>query len=202
MFQARFACLLIAPLVVVAASSFLSTAIAQNPPATPKVQQPADPAAQAEKKIAGALATLAPADRKLAEMQRFCAVLEHSRLGSMGAPVKVIIEGKPVFLCCKGCVADATEGGKQTLQKAEKLRKASTELAKLPPADRALAESQKYCAVAEGSFLGGMGAPIKLVFDGKPVFLCCQGCVRKAQANPAATLAKVEELRKAAESRH
>ncbi len=43
----------------------------------------------------------------------------------------------------------------------------------------------------------GMGAPIKLELDGKPVFLCCKGCVAKAEANPAATLAKVEELRHA-----
>ena len=42
-----------------------------------------------------------------------------------------------------------------------------------------------------------MGAPIKLELDGKPVYLCCSGCTKKAQADPAATLAKVEELKQA-----
>ncbi len=59
------------------------------------------------------------------------------------------------------------------------------------------AEAQKYCVIAEGSFLGSMGAPIKLVMEGKPVFLCCNGCFKKAAANPAATLAKVDALKKA-----
>ena len=59
------------------------------------------------------------------------------------------------------------------------------------------AEAQKYCAINTKGFLGSMGAPIKLMLAGKPVFLCCDGCTAKAQANPAATLAKVEELQHA-----
>lgn len=193
----KLACLFAVPFMALAMSSYFQIAIAADPPAGQQARQSADKVAQAEMKIADALAKLPAEDRKLAESQRFCAVLERNRLGVMGTPVKVMIEGKPVLLCCKGCVAEATKSGKQTLQKAEKLKKVSAELAKLSPADRASAESQKYCAIAEGSLLGGMGAPVKLVLDGKPVFLCCQGCTRKAQANPAATLAKVDELRKA-----
>lgn len=115
----------------------------------------------------------------------------------MGALIKLVIEGKAVFVCCKGCIDDAVKGGKVTLARVSKLTEASTELAKLSPEDRAAAEAQKYCTIAEGSFLGGMGAPIKLTVNGKPVFLCCKGCVTKAQANPAAALAKVETLKKA-----
>jgi hypothetical protein len=44
---------------------------------------------------------------------------------------------------------------------------------------------------------GAMGTPLKVMIEGKPVFLCCDGCTKKAQANPAAVLAKVEELKKA-----
>lgn len=200
MLQREFTTLFAALLVALAACSYSRTANAVQAPATLQAQQQDDKAAQAEKKIASALAELAPADRKQAESQRFCAVEERNRLGSMGTPVKVLIGGKPVFLCCKGCFSHVQQNAQQTLQKAEKLSKATAGLAKVAPEDRALAESQKYCAVAEGSFLGGMGAPIKLVLDGKPVFLCCQGCVRKAQADPAATLTKVEELHKASGS--
>ncbi|MEZ6091795.1 MAG: hypothetical protein R3C05_28075 [Pirellulaceae bacterium] len=151
----------------------------------------------AEKKITDTLAKLSPEDRKAVEAQRFCPVMEYGRLGAMGAPIKVMVEGKPVFVCCKGCTEDAVEGGKDTLEKVAKLTAASAVLVKLSPEDRTAAEAQKYCAIAEGSFLGSMGAPIKLVMEGKPVFLCCKGCVKKAEANPAATLAKVDALKKA-----
>jgi hypothetical protein len=42
-------------------------------------------------------------DRKLAEEQKFCAIENDNRLGSMGTPVKVMVKDQPVFLCCKGC---------------------------------------------------------------------------------------------------
>lgn len=51
---------------------------------------------------AGALASLSPEDRALAEKQRVCPV-SGDPLGSMGTPVKVTIEGREVLLCCEGC---------------------------------------------------------------------------------------------------
>lgn len=184
-------------LALLASGSISNRSFADELPGTKQADSHHHDAAATEKKISSSLGALAPEDQKQAAAQRFCAVMEHSRLGSMGAPVKVTIEGKPVWVCCKACVAEAREGGKQSVEKAQKLRQASAVLAKLSPADRSAAEAQKYCAVAEGSLLGGMGAPIKLVLDGKPVFLCCKGCVNQAQANPAATIAKVDELKKA-----
>lgn len=44
-----------------------------------------------------------------------------------------------------------------------------------------------------------MATPIKVLVEGKPVFVCGKGCTAKAQANPAATLVKVAELKKAGE---
>ena len=154
-------------------------------------------AMMAEQKLSDALASLSPADRKLAGAQRFCVMMEYNRLGSMGAPIKLVVEGKPVFVCCKGCINAAQKGGRMTLMKAQKLTNASSVLAKLPAKERAAAEAQKYCAIQNKSFLGSMGVPVKLNFNGKPVYLCCKGCVAKAQANPAATLAKVQGLKKA-----
>ena len=63
--------------------------------------------------------------------------------------------------------------------------------------DRALAKAQKFCAVAEKGRLGSMGKPVKLMIEGKPVFLCCEGCEGEAQKNPEETLAKVEKLKAA-----
>lgn len=52
-----------------------------------------------------ALAELSDADRALAETQVICPVRKY-RLGSMGAPPKVDVNGKPVFICCEGCRED------------------------------------------------------------------------------------------------
>ena len=156
-------------------------------------------AMKAEKEISKALATLSDADRKQAMAQRFCPMMQYTRLGASDTPHKVMIEGKPVFVCCEGCIEHAEEGGKATLAMVKKLTKASATLAKLPAKERAAAEAQKYCAIANKNFLGSMGAPIKLELEGKPVYLCCKGCVKKANADPTGTLAKVEALIKAGE---
>lgn len=150
-----------------------------------------------EAKIETALAKLSKADRALADAQRYCPMMDSTRLGAMGTPVKVMIDGKPVFLCCAGCEDDAVAEGKKTLAKVEKLKKATAAMAKLPAADLALAEAQLLCPIHEGSRLGSMGTPVKLMLDGKPVFLCCKGCEDSARENPKATLAKVDEIRQA-----
>jgi multidrug efflux pump subunit AcrA (membrane-fusion protein) len=76
-----------------------------------------------EARIEAALAKLSSADRKLAEAQRFCPVIEDSRLGSMGVPVKLMIDGHAVFVCCAACKDDAESDPKETLEKVKELRK-------------------------------------------------------------------------------
>lgn len=78
-----------------------------------------------EEKIAEALAKLSPEDRKLAEEQKFCVQSDKSRLGSMGTPVKIELEGQSVFLCCKGCEKEAKANPQETLAKVEKLKAAN-----------------------------------------------------------------------------
>lgn len=151
-----------------------------------------------EKKIAAVLSKLSVDDRTLVEKQRYCPMMDTVRLGSMGAPVKVVLEGKPIFVCCKECESEAKEDSKKALASAEKLKKATAALAKLNAADLALAESQLLCPINEGSRLGSMGVPVKIEVAGKPVFLCCKGCKEEALSNPKATLAKIEQIKKAA----
>jgi hypothetical protein len=76
-----------------------------------------------EAQVRAALAKLSPEDRKLAEAQKYCAVEEDNRLGSMGTPVRVVIKGEPVFLCCKGCRKEAEKDPDATLAKVRQLRK-------------------------------------------------------------------------------
>lgn len=49
---------------------------------------------------------------------------------------------------------------------------------------------QKSCPVS-GKPLGSMGGPIKVMVGDKPIFLCCKGCIKKVQAEPAQYLTKV-----------
>ena len=67
-------------------------------------------------------------------------------------------------------------------------------LAKLSAADRPLAEAQKLCPIS-GKPLGSMDVPTKVMLQGEPVFLCCDGCDGRATADPAKTLEKLKAVR-------
>ena len=150
-----------------------------------------------EAEIIEALAELPAADREAAEAQRYCAVKQGQRLGSMGAPAKVIVAGQPVFVCCAGCSKKAAANPKAALAAVNKLKKIAASLAKLSPDDRKLAEAQTFCAVEAENRLGSMGKPVKLLIGGQPVFLCCASCEEGARSNPRQTLANANELKKA-----
>jgi hypothetical protein len=75
-----------------------------------------------EAKIQTALDKLSMEDRTLAQEQKYCAVETEHRLGSMGKPVKVMVKGKPVFLCCKGCEERALAEPAKTLAAVERLK--------------------------------------------------------------------------------
>ncbi|WP_145382524.1 hypothetical protein [Botrimarina mediterranea] len=80
------------------------------------------PTSQLDPEIAEALAGLDADDRKLAEAQKFCAVMTDNLLGSMGTPVKVDVNGETVFLCCDGCKGKALRKADETLAKVAKLK--------------------------------------------------------------------------------
>lgn len=73
--------------------------------------------------------------------------------------------------------------------------KVAAALGKLSPADRALAQAQRLCPILNDP-LGSMGVPVKYTLDGAAFFVCCKGCIPKANADPAKTLGRVEELRR------
>ena len=76
---------------------------------------------QLDPEIAEALAGLNADDRRLADAQKFCAVLTDNLLGSMGTPVKVAVNGESVFLCCDGCKGKARREADETLANLGKL---------------------------------------------------------------------------------
>lgn len=99
-------------------------------PATAPAMQASGPAENAaaatdDPKIAKALAELSEEDRAVAAAQKFCAIEHNNRLGSMGKPHKVMVEGQPVFLCCAGCEEEALKHPQATLAISEKLKAAN-----------------------------------------------------------------------------
>lgn len=54
------------------------------------------------RETAGPSAPATASDEQLIARQKVCPVTDED-LGSMGAPVKVMVDGRPVFICCKGC---------------------------------------------------------------------------------------------------
>jgi uncharacterized protein (TIGR03000 family) len=72
--------------------------------------------------VAANLSKLDPEDRKLAEAQGFCAVQSGVKLGAMGTPVKVMVKGQPVFLCCESCQDRAQSHAEHTIAKVEELK--------------------------------------------------------------------------------
>ena len=96
----------------------------------PKVEGPAtEPAKGGEPKAAAAvkltndevaeIKKLPAGDQDLALKQAVCPVGE-GHLGEMGAPVKVTVEGRTVFLCCDGCVDKIKKDPKGYLAKLPK----------------------------------------------------------------------------------
>jgi membrane fusion protein, copper/silver efflux system len=83
-----------------------------------RASTPEDPDA----KIRASLAKLSAEDRALAAAQKFCPVLKDSRLGSMGTPIKVMVDGQPVFVCCKGCEKKAIAAPAKTLARVKELK--------------------------------------------------------------------------------
>ena len=61
----------------------------------------------------------------MATAQQFCAVMNQSRLGSMGMPIKLEIKGEPVFVCCAGCKSKALKNPDETLAKVAALKAAN-----------------------------------------------------------------------------
>lgn len=93
---------------------------AQNgtPTAAPQAQH-GDHNEKAEQQAA--FSKLSDEDRPLAEAQGYCVVTSEP-LGSMGPPIKLVVNEQTVFVCCKGCEKKAQSNPDKTLAKVEELK--------------------------------------------------------------------------------
>jgi len=109
--------------------------------------------------------------------------VSHEPLDAMGKPLDLVHEGRLVRLCCKGCIKEFKKDPAATVK----------------AIDEAVIKAQgptyplKTCVIS-GEALGApeMGAPLDVVQGTRLVRLCCKGCLKGLQKDPAAALAKVD----------
>lgn len=108
-------------------------------------------------------------------------VVSDEPLDAMGDPVNMVVEGRLVRLCCKGCVKALKKDPDTVIGSIDKL------------VVKAQAESYPLttCPVS-GEELGSQGDPIEMVHGTRLVRLCCKGCVKGFKKDPSATMAKID----------
>jgi outer membrane murein-binding lipoprotein Lpp len=87
---------------------------------TPSAAKP-ETTAEPVDKVKANLDKLSPEDRALAEQQKVCPE-SGEPLGSMDVPIKVMVKGQPVFVCCGGCKEGVQKDPDATLKKVEELK--------------------------------------------------------------------------------
>jgi hypothetical protein len=114
--------------------------------------------------------------------------------------IRMLIPFGLLVLALTGCSSNSSAPSNPAAAPASPQDEVQAERTKLSDEDRALVDAQEWCVVSTDERLGSMGPPLKLDIKGQPVFVCCNSCKRKAEADPDKTLAKVEELKAKATS--
>lgn len=131
---------------------------------------------------------LTEADRPLIERQRICPVMD-AGLRDHGTPIKLLVNNQPLYLCCEGCIEEVQKNPQHYVNKLAQLAAAESVT---PPAilinyakesDRPAAMRQGRCPLS-GQPFGGPAAPLKIVAEGRELFVCCATCARELEQNP------------------
>ncbi|GAB5402959.1 MAG: hypothetical protein Aurels2KO_11900 [Aureliella sp.] len=132
-------------------------------------------------------------DAMLISLQKTCPVTGKP-LGSMGSPPKIMVKGKPLFVCCKPCSAKIQAKPDEYLAKyySAKGNEIRPGVFEATLADAEAIAAQKKCPVMDEE-LGGMGTPQKVNVKGKAVYICCAGCAKKLHADPEQHLAMLNQ---------
>lgn len=112
-------------------------------------------------------------------------------------------KGQTIGLCCPGCGKAflAWEEGRRDEFVALAMRReepgqahdeASDETATSQPAAVSFPYPIDTCVVS-GEKLGSMGDPVTLLHEGREIKLCCNGCVKEFEAEPAKVIKKLDQ---------
>jgi hypothetical protein len=100
------------------------------------------------------------------------------KLGSMGEPVRVVIGDHEYLLCCKGCEKDLKANAKAFQDQHD----AAWKKVKSYPLQTCIVSGEK---------LGSMGKPVGFVHKRQEIRLCCKGCRKDFDKEPAKFLKKL-----------
>lgn len=144
--------------------------------------------------VMGTVASDTLPDVVLISLQETCPI-SGKKLGSMGAPPKIMVDGKPLFVCCDGCSDKVKNSPQQYFAKYYKAKGEQVRpgVFKATLADVQAIASQQVCPVMDEP-LGGMGTPLKVDVKGQAVYICCAGCAKKLHAEPDVYLAKLKKM--------
>ena len=106
-------------------------------------------------------------------------LISGDKLGSMGKPVAMVVEGQEIKLCCKGCLKEYNE------DKAGYMKKLAQAEAKAKP------YPLKTCVVSGDEF--DHGKPYVFAYEDQQVKLCCQDCLKEFKSDSAKFLKKIEK---------
>ncbi len=103
----------------------------------------------------------------------------------MGAPPKIMLGDKSLFVCCAGCTTKVKANPDVYLAKyySAKGKEVRPGVFEATLADAKAIAAQRKCPVMDEE-LGGMGVPQKVNVNGKAVYICCAGCAKKLHAEP------------------
>lgn len=73
------------------------------------------------------IAELSPEDQTLAKQQVLCPITMQP-LGSMGVPLKVMLKGEPVMVCCQGCLTQVQDDADVVIEKVKRWRQANADI--------------------------------------------------------------------------
>jgi len=106
-----------------------------------------------------------------------------AKLGSMGAPVVKTIEGREVRFCCGGCVGRFEANTAKYFAQVDK----ATVKQQMP------FYPVKTCVVSgESLIIKGKDIGVDYVYRNRLVRLCCKGCIREFNAEPAGFLKNLD----------
>lgn len=114
-----------------------------------------------------------------------CVVTGEKLGGAMGKPVDYVYNNRLVRFCCSSCV--------KTFDKSP--AKYTAKLDKAVIAKQTKAYPLDTCVVL-GSKLGTMGKPVDYVTGNRLVRLCCKGCVKALEKEPAKYLGMIDKALK------
>ncbi len=115
-------------------------------------------------------------------------IVSDEELGDMGDPINLVVDGKLVRLCCKGCIKPVKKDPAKYIAKVNKAV-VKAQLASYP---------LETCPVS-GEKLGSMGDPIEHVEGTRLVRFCCKGCVKAFTKDPAKYMEGVDAALMAAQ---